>query len=151
MNTPKLLATLPLVAALCAPPAALADTPSFLGNWRTPTGSVIQVYPCGTAACLRLLAIEKTAPGTVDANNPDPALRSRSLCGMQIGSGFQPQEGNRSAEGGSIYDPHNGKTYSGSLALNGTDHLRLRGYIGTKLFGRTEEWTRTTDAVPPCQ
>ena len=150
-SAPKLLATVPLLAALCAAASPLSGTTGITGNWRTPTGSVIQVYPCGTAACLRLVAIEKTAPGTVDANNPDPALRSRSLCGVQIGSGFEPQEGNQSAEGGRIYDPHNGKTYSGSLALNGTDHLRLRGYIGSKLFGRTEEWTRTTEPVPPCQ
>ena len=122
-----------------------------MGNWTTPTGSVVQVYPCATTVCLRILVVEKSAPGTQDENNPDPALRSRSLCGLQIGSGFQPKAEGQSADNGQIYDPKSGKTYSGSLALNGADRLKLRGYVGVKLFGRTEEWTRTTQPVPACK
>lgn len=150
MNRLLKLATLSLTAAYLAATASPAHAQSVAGNWRTPTGSIVQVYPCGDALCLRVLAIEKTAPGTVDVNNPDPALRSRPLCGLQIGNGFQAKGGDQSAENGQIYDPKSGKTYSSSLATSGTEHLKLRGYVGVKLFGRTEEWTRTTDPVPPC-
>ena len=142
-------ATLSLTAALAAATSS-AQAPGITGNWRTPTGSIVQVYPCGNAFCLRVLAVEKSAPGTIDANNPDPALRSRSLCGLQIGSGFQGRNGDQTAENGQIYDPKSGKTYSGSLAASSADRLKLRGYLGVKLFGRTEEWTRNTAPIPAC-
>jgi len=138
------------VAALLATSAA-AGAQTIEGNWSTPTGSVVQVYPCAGAVCLRIVVVEKSAPGTLDANNPDAALRSRSLCGLEIGSGFQAVDGGKSAENGKIYDPASGKTYSGSLAASGPNHLKLRGYVGVKLFGRTEEWTRTTQPIPACK
>ena len=119
------------------------------GKWRTPTGSVVQVYSCANAVCLKLVQIEKTVPGSEDQNNPDPKLRSRSLCGLEMGSGFKPEEGGMRAEGGSLYDPKNGKTYSGSLAVEG-DTLHLRGYIGLKMFGRTEDWSRVSGPVESC-
>ncbi len=130
--------------------SAYAQSPAIDGNWRTPTGSVIDVYSCGDTVCLRIVQVEKSAAGTVDANNPDPALRSRSLCGLRVGSGFHAVNGGQGAEDGQLYDPTNGKTYTGMLAAVGSDRLRLRGYVGIKLFGRTEEWTRVTEAVPPC-
>ena len=145
-----LQAALPTLLLVLATTPSSARAQGIVGNWRTSTGSVVQVYACSGAICLRVLAIEKTAPGTVDENNPDPRLRSRSLCGLQIGSGFQPKDGGQSAETGQIYDPKNGKTYSASLAIDGADHLKLRGYMGVKLFGRTEEWTRTAESIPAC-
>ena len=99
--------TLPVVLLVLATTSLSARAQGIAGNWRTSTGSVVQIHSCSDAVCLRVLAIEKTAPGTVDENNPDPKLRSRSLCGLQIGSGFQPRNGGQSAENGQIYDPKN--------------------------------------------
>ena len=79
---------------------------------------------------------------TVDANNPDAALRTRPLCGLVIGTGFTLKDPTH-AEDGHLYDPKTGKTYKGTLTSEG-DRLKLRGYVGAKLFGRTAEWTRTT-------
>ena len=143
--------TLPLAAVLLAALSALAQAPGLAGNWRTPTGSIVQVHPCGDALCLRVVAIEKNAPGTLDENNPNPALRARSICGLEIGTGFHPDSSSQAADNGQIYDPKSGKTYSSSIAVNGPDRLKLRGYVGVKLFGRTEEWTRDTNPVPPCK
>jgi uncharacterized protein (DUF2147 family) len=44
--------------------------------------------------------------------------------------------------GGSIYDPATGNTYTCHLALDGDDRLRVRGYVGIPLLGRTTTWTR---------
>lgn len=46
---------------------------------------------------------------------------------------------------GSILDPKKGKTYKLKLTLieNG-EKLKVRGYIGTPLLGRTQVWIRTT-------
>jgi uncharacterized protein (DUF2147 family) len=43
---------------------------------------------------------------------------------------------------GSIYDPASGYTYRCQLSLDGNDRLRLRGYVGVPLIGRTTTWTR---------
>jgi uncharacterized protein (DUF2147 family) len=121
----------------------------ILGNWKDPTGSVIQIYQCGANVCARLVAIRTDAPTHFDAANADPALRKRSLCGLQIGSGFHFVNPDR-AEGGRLYDPESGKTYSGSLTRDG-DTLKLRGYIGIALFGRTEVWTQAPDNLTACR
>ena len=131
--------------------ASTARGQSVEGTWRNPTGSVMSVYPCAGAVCLKILQVEKSAPGALDRNNPDPKLQTRSLCGLQIGSGFHLQEGGAKAEDGQLYDPKSGKTYSGSIATDGADKLKLRGYVGLKMFGRSEEWTRVAGEVSGCR
>jgi uncharacterized protein (DUF2147 family) len=44
-------------------------------------------------------------------------------------------------EGGKIYDPNNGKTYSCKMTLEGNT-LKVRGFVGISLLGRTTIWTR---------
>ena len=45
--------------------------------------------------------------------------------------------------GGHILDPKNGKTYNAKLSLQDAgNRLRVRGFIGTPLFGRSQTWLR---------
>ncbi len=44
--------------------------------------------------------------------------------------------------GGKILDPENGKVYKCYITLESKDKLKLRGYIGFSLIGRTEYWYR---------
>lgn len=127
---------------------AQAQNNSVLGNWTNPTGSTIQIYRCGANVCARLIAIRKNAPSRVDGKNPNPALRSRPLCGLQIGTNFHLTYPGH-AEGGQLYDPQSGRTYSGMMTRDG-DKLKLRGYIGLSLFGRTEIWTQAPANITPC-
>lgn len=143
----KLLATLGLFALLLAP-TAKAQTMGVVGDWREPSGSVIRIAPCGDALCATLVFISTAAPVRVDGNNPDAALRTRPLCGLQIGQGFRGPDPNR-AEGGRLYDPKNGKTYKGNMTSEGNT-LLLRGYIGVSLFGRTAKWDRVTTPIESC-
>ena len=47
-------------------------------------------------------------------------------------------------ERGKINDPKNGKTYSCYFKFEGSpNRLKIRGYIGVSLLGRTTYWTRT--------
>jgi uncharacterized protein (DUF2147 family) len=128
--------------------AAQAQNDSILGNWRSPSGSIIQIYRCGANVCLKLIVIRKDAPSRVDGKNPNAALRTRPLCGLQVGSNFHLTNPGH-AEGGQLYDPQSGKTYSGSMTRDG-NQLKLRGYIGISLFGRTETWTRAPEDIPAC-
>ena len=151
MRKTLLVPLLALACSLASAQTAPQPRNTVLGDWRTSAGSVLSVVPCETALCIRLIQVESSAPGTEDHNNPNPALRSRSLCNLEIGMGFHPNPDQTAAESGRLYDPVTGKTYSGSLALDGPTTLRLRGYVGVKLFGRTEVWTRNNTPVASCR
>ena len=43
---------------------------------------------------------------------------------------------------GQVLDPKNGKLYKCYITLVGKDKLKIRGYIGISLFGRTQYWYR---------
>ena len=43
---------------------------------------------------------------------------------------------------GTILDPNNGKSYKCYLELIGDNKLKLRGYIGFSILGRTQYWQR---------
>ena len=122
--------------------AAFAQTPQshLVGDWREPGGSVIRVEACGSDLCARLVQISGTAPSRTDGENPVPAKRSEPLCGLQIGTGFHGTDPDHASDG-RLYDPKTGKTYHGEMTREG-DTLHLRGYLGMKAFGRTEDWTR---------
>jgi uncharacterized protein (DUF2147 family) len=137
-----------LLMSLAMVSAADAQSNEITGQWTEPTGSVIRVDHCGSQICMWVAAISPKAPAKVDIYNPDPAKRGRSLCGLQIGSGFvshSPTE----AKDGTLYDPKSGKTYHGQVKLNG-NKLQLRGYIGFPLFGETQIWTRPSAPVKAC-
>ncbi len=123
---------------------------SLAGRWTVADKSVVEVYPCaGEQLCVRVVAIGPKGNPPTDANNPDPALRGRAICGLTIGSGFIPN-GDGAAQQGHIYDPESGKTYSAQMGVQG-DTLKLRGYVGISLLGRTETWHRvTTELVSTC-
>lgn len=44
--------------------------------------------------------------------------------------------------GGTVVDPENGKEYKGKIWAVGKDSLKMRGFVGISLLGRTETWTR---------
>jgi uncharacterized protein (DUF2147 family) len=126
-------------------PAPAIPAPTLLGDWQTPTHSIVRLEPCGDAVCLRLVQLAADAPTRVDQNNPDVALRSRKLCGMVLGIGFHADDATH-LSGGHLYDPRTGHTYHGAIALNG-NALQLRGYIGIALFDRSESWLRSNAAA----
>jgi uncharacterized protein (DUF2147 family) len=140
--------------------ALAAPTSTFMGDWSTTDHSVVRIEPCaggsgaaGKTVCLTVIKVPADAPrgkdGQVtDGQNPDPGLRSRPICGLVIGSGFRETDPDHLADG-KLYDPNNGHTYSGTIALNG-DTLHLRGYVGVSMFGRTETWHRSP-TITPCK
>jgi len=90
----------------------------------------------------------------VDRHNPDPALRTRALIGLKLLTGLRyrvREDGDARWVDGHVYDTENGKRYDCIAWLADDDHLKLRGYVGIKLLGRTTTWTRVADPVaePP--
>ena len=43
---------------------------------------------------------------------------------------------------GDILDPNKGKTYSCQMELDGDNTLKIRGYLGKPMFGKTFYWYR---------
>ena len=77
----------------------------------------------------------------IDKNNPDPALQTRPIMGLQLMEGFK-YDGKGTWKKGTIYDPDNGKTYKCKVRLGDDGVLNVRGYIGVSIIGRTSLWTR---------
>ncbi|MBW3567373.1 MAG: DUF2147 domain-containing protein [Proteobacteria bacterium] len=82
-----------------------------------------------------------------DTENPEPSLRDRNIVGLQIMEGFE-YGGNDRWINGTIYDPENGETYKCRMMLTHEGALKVRGYVGISLFGRTSEWTPVLKRVP---
>ena len=80
-----------------------------------------------------------------DKENPDPALRSRSIVGLQILSSLKYNSDDQEWQGGRIYDPKSGKTYDCYGWFNDDPNkLYLKGYVvGIRWLGKSTEWTRT--------
>ena len=69
------------------------------------------------------------------------ALKNQPVLGMQILSGMR-QAGSEWT-GGHVLDPETGNVYRCTFTLdNGGKELRIRGYVGFSVFGRTEKWVR---------
>ena len=134
--------------SLLTPGAALATQGPY-GLWLTEKkGVIIDVYDCGQALCARTVWLKKMnhkdgAP-RLDAKNPDASLRSRHWCGIEVITDVKPAGANQ-WEGGDIYDPKTGETFSFDMKQTG-DRMKVRGYLGVKLLGKSETWTRTDGA-----
>jgi uncharacterized protein (DUF2147 family) len=74
-----------------------------------------------------------------DVSNTDTKLKNRNLKDLIILTDFVFDDG--VWNGGKIYDPEVGKLYNCAMRLK-NNMLKIRGYIGISLFGRTSEWTR---------
>ena len=136
-----LLSGLALVAPAFADEAAAPTRNAVEGVWVTGDGEGwVEIARQGDSLVGTILGGPK-GDDRLDEHNPDPALRSRRLTGLRILEGFAPDGPGKWVDG-TIYDPNNGKTYGCTLELEGEDTLKVRGYLGVSLFGRTEKWTR---------
>ncbi len=114
---------------------------TVLGNWlvQSRDGIIeISLAPDGT---YQGRIVGGTDPHSLDSNNPDPAKRRNTLKGTLIMTGLK-YDGDGRWSGGAIYDPDSGKLYSCSLQLIDRDLLKLRGFLGISLLGRSQLWTR---------
>lgn len=139
-----------LLAATPEGNAEPRDRAAFAGEWVMADGSaVVAIRQHQNEWQIRILAIRdatytsaddglQTGDPRVDWHNPDQALRSRGLEQLLIGEGFT-LDGDE-LTGGRIYDPGSGNSYKSTLTLMPDGLLRVRGFIGISLLGRTLYW-----------
>lgn len=145
-----------MLSCALAVTAAYADGPDgVLGVWTTADGKArVEIVKQGDIYGGSIVWLKEPAypadakqgtPGQpkVDLNNPDKAQQSRPILGLPLIQGFK-YAGDNVWSDGTIYDPDNGKLYSCKITLMMDGSLRVRGYVGISLFGRTEIWTRYT-------
>lgn len=148
MKTLTLLAIIWFVSST----AFAADSGNVLGVWKTTGGeSQLELFRCGKGICGKVVWLKvpnyidsKDGPvgkSKVDRKNPNPALRSRPIIGLQVMDGFIPK-GDKRWVNGTCYNPVTGKSYKSKMYLASADKLELRGYIGFSFIGRTSVLTR---------
>jgi len=73
-----------------------------------------------------------------DYRNPDPALRTRKVIGMPLIWGFKKTADPNAFEDGHIYNARTARSTNANISLQPDGKLRLRGYVGTPMFGETQ-------------
>ncbi|HZX59973.1 MAG TPA: DUF2147 domain-containing protein [Mucilaginibacter sp.] len=77
-----------------------------------------------------------------DKNNPDPALRSRKILGMEILRDIKYDADDHSWGDGMIYDAKHGREWNASAYINKDGLLKVKGYWHFKFIGRTMTFHR---------
>lgn len=136
---------------------ASAQTRSDIaGNWATRGfGSIVQFRPCAGAPetmCGRIIWLwepnEQNGSARTDSHNPDRALRTRSLIGVELVRGLRQTEPGVWSDG-ALYNPDDGRTYTGTIRLRG-GALELRG-CALGVFCQTQIWRRPESVLAAVQ
>jgi uncharacterized protein (DUF2147 family) len=129
--------------------SALAQAPSAVGRWTTiddatkKPKSVVTIWEENGKLYGK---IEKLFREPNEEQNPvcdkcEGALKNQPITGMTILRDLKKDGSEWS--GGNILDPANGKTYNCIVAVeDGGKKLKVRGFIGVPLLGRTQYWVR---------
>jgi len=121
--------------------------PSPIGVWATENGlSHVKIEDCGGKLCGALIwlkePLNKERKDKIDSQNPDPSLQSRKLLGLPLLNGFVSDRDGTVWSSGTIYNPDDGKTYSCKLTMLDPKTMKVRGYIGISILGKTQIWNR---------
>ena len=128
--------------------AIAASTPGFAANpsgvWSMANGKVtVKLSNCGSNLCARIIDLAEPiskidGKPKIDRENPDPAKRKRPLIGLSILIGMKPA--GQGKWQGAIYNPDDGKVYSGTLRHSG-DSIKLKGCVAG-IFCRTNTFVK---------
>ena len=143
----RLLAAASLLLTLCVARVARADVdPS--GYWmtidddgKTPT-SIIKIDKRGSKLYGKIVRLINPRDKNPTCKQCSAARKNKPIVGMEIM--WDLTRDGAEWSGGGILDPNNGAEYKCYIELvdNGA-RLKVRGYVGIALLGRTQIWRRT--------
>jgi uncharacterized protein (DUF2147 family) len=119
---------------------------NIFGQWHSTnenTGevdSVIEVYKKDGKAFAKVVDIKDAARKDAVCEKCEDENKNRPILGLNILTGLEKD--GEEWSGGNILDPRNGKIYKCYIKLIKPNKLKLRGYIGLALFGKTAYWER---------
>lgn len=138
----KIILTISLVALTVISAVAQDVT----GKWKTiddGTGeakSVVEIYKQDGKIYGKVVEIfdaSKRDEKCVECSGSD---KNKPIMGLVIIKGLE-KDGDEYNDG-TITDPTNGKVYKCYIELDSANKLKVRGYIGFSLLGRTQTWIR---------
>lgn len=126
--------------------AMAEEADAIVGEWYTEENkALVQIYKADGVYNGKIVWLKepKKDDGSekLDTNNPDESKRDNPIIGLNLVNGFVYQGKGKWGDG-TIYDPDNGKTYSCKMQLKEENSLKVRGFIGVSLIGRTQMWVR---------
>ncbi len=125
-----------LAAALLASLSLPASAQDANGTWLTASGETrVRIAPCGGSICGTIVWVKNPAK---DEQNPNAALKARNVVGINM---IQMKTAGDKKWSGTLYNYTDGKTYSGSMTMNGANSLSLSGCVAG-IFCRSQTWTR---------
>ena len=119
---------------------------SVIGQWKSiddETGkpkSIIEIYKQGDKYYGKIVELltEENKDGV--CRTCETKYKDKNIIGLVILKDLE-KDGDEYGDG-EITDPKNAKTYSAYIKLVEPDKLKVRGYIGFSLLGRTQYWYR---------
>ena len=116
-----------------------------IGRWETyddethEKKALIEIYKTNDVYFAKI--VESYVEGTnVRCESCKGAKKDQPIKGLVIIESLKKDD--NEFNGGTILDPENGKTYKCYLELVETNKLKIRGYLGFSLLGRTQYWMR---------
>ena len=124
---------------------AFAEAQTIFGKWKTldelgKVEAIVEVYNKEGRAYARIVEIFDENKRNRNCDKCKGARKNKPVLGMNILSGLKKD--GEEWNGGKILDPKNGKEYKCYITMPESNKLKLRGYIGISLIGRTEYWYR---------
>ncbi len=119
---------------------------NVIGKWKTiddVTGnakSIVEVYEKDGKIYGEIAQILTVGEENKVCSECKGDLKNEPITGMVILQNLS-KDGSE-WNGGTILDPNNGKTYKCYITLENDKKLKVRGYIGFSLIGRTQYWYR---------
>ncbi|PKH68457.1 DUF2147 domain-containing protein [Flavobacterium sp. ALD4] len=123
-----------------------AQGQGVVGKWKTiddqsgEEKSVVEIYEKSGKIYGKVLEIFDAShrkDRCIDCEGEDT---NKPVIGLTVIKGLK-KDGNE-YNSGKILDPKNGKVYKCFITLESKDKLKVRGYIGFALLGRTQYWYR---------
>ena len=123
-----------------------AQGQTVIGKWKTvddETGkpkSIVEIYEKSGKIYGKVVDILEEENKKRVCTNCSGDDKNKPILGMTVIKGLS-KKGSEYTDG-KILDPKNGKLYKCFITLETKDKLKVRGYIGISLFGRTQYWYR---------
>jgi len=125
--------------------ASFGFAQSPIGIWKTiddKTGnekSHIEIFERDGKLYGKVIKLLKDASTSICSKCPGE-YKDKPIVGIEVLKNLTKD--GASWSGGTILDPNNGKEYSAYISLKSENKLKVRGYIGFSLLGRTQFWYR---------
>jgi uncharacterized protein (DUF2147 family) len=119
---------------------------NIIGKWKTiddETGkekSIVEIFEKNGKVFGRIVEVLDPEKKNKKCELCEGEDKNKSIQGLVIIKGLTKEDDEYS--NGKILDPKNGKLYKCSISLESKDKLKVRGYVGFSLIGRTQYWYR---------